>query len=123
MLKFCIDDPAVWTPAFVWLNINSSSFKSVWYDDIPLNPRVRPVNVFVVSPVYVIISLSIFNNPYWLGNPFVLETDKVSTVCVLIPTDNVGFIATTSGVKLSRLRYWSKFSAISTTPLWYSCEI
>ena len=74
-------------------------------------------------PVYVKISLSIFKSPYWLGNPFVLETLTVFTSCVPIPTNNVESPDSFSGVKLSKSKYWSKFSAISTTPLWNSCEI
>ena len=33
----------------------------------PLNPRTQPVKEVVPIPVYVIISSSIFSNPYLLG--------------------------------------------------------
>ena len=55
---------------------------------IPLNPRSQPVNVLVVIPVYVNISLSTLNRPYWSGNPFVLETFIVVSA-VPIPTERV----------------------------------
>ena len=69
------------------------------------------------------ISSSILSKPYLFGNPFVLDTVTVSNSCVPIPTDKEVVSVTTSGVRLSRSRYWSKFSAISTTPPWYSWEI
>ena len=72
--------------------------------------------------MYVIISSLIFSNPYWFGNPFVVGTViVVSTVLML--EDNVVEPTITSGVRLSTLRYWSKFSTISTGPPWYSWEI
>ena len=72
--------------------------------------------------MYVIISSSIFSNPYWFGNPFVVGTVMV-VAAVSILEDNVVEPTTTSGVRLSTLRYWSKFSTISVGPPWYSCEI
>ena len=103
-------------------NISSSWFISPWYDVIPLNPRLQPVNVLVVRPVYVIISLSIFNSPYSDGNPFVLLTLMVVSVDA-IPTSRIVLSTTTSGVKLSSFKYCSRFSAISTGPPWYSWAI
>ena len=76
---------------------------------IPLNPRTHPVKLFVVSPVYVITSSSIFNKPYWFGNPLVLETEIISLL-TSISADKVVDPITTSGVRLSTFRYWSKFS-------------
>ena len=69
------------------------------------------------------ISSSIFNNPYSSGYPLVppltvivVSVDDISEDRVVIPT-------ITSDTKVSRFKYWSKFSAISTGPLWYSWEI
>ena len=71
---------------------------------IPLKPRIQPVNVLVVIPVYDIISSSIFNKPYSLGNPLVLGTcisvsvEFIADVILVTPT-------TTSGTRLSTFRY------------------
>ena len=71
---------------------------------IPLNPRLQPVKLFVVIPVYVITSFSILKRPNSFGNPFVLTTSMVvdevsmSLVSFVSPT-------TTSGVKLSNFMY------------------
>ena len=71
---------------------------------IPLNPRIQPVKLFVVIPVYVITSFSILKRPYSFGNPFVLLTLTVVSV-VVIPLVNFVSPTTTSGVKLSNLIY------------------
>ena len=65
---------------------------------------MQPVNVLVVTPVYVIISSSIFKSPYSLGNPFVeftttVESDIDMPVCK--DTDP----AITSGDRLLRFKY------------------
>ena len=68
-----------------------------------------------VIPVYEIISSFIFNNPYSFGKPFVLGTvivvsvDDIAEDILLTPT-------TTSGTKLSGLRYRSKLLIISIEP-------
>ena len=89
---------------------------------MPENPRIQPVNVFVVIPVYVIISLSIFNNPYLEGYPFVEVTVTTPTDAEILVVSPVN-PTITSGVKLSSFWYWSRFSTISTVPPWYSWEI
>ena len=67
-------------------------------------------------------SLSILRSPYWLGNPFVLETLIVvsidDTVLLVVVLSTI-----TSGFKLSNFKYWSKLSLISIGPPWYSWEI
>jgi len=81
----------------------------------PLNPRIQPLNVVSVFSLYVIISSSIFKIPYEFGNPFVEFTTIV--VCeLLIDSDKVTDPPTTSGVRLSNFKYWSKFSTISVGP-------
>ena len=55
-------------------------------------------------PVYEIISLSTFNNPYSDGKPFVLGTFIVVSV-VDIPAVTVVTPTTTSGTKLSAFKY------------------
>ena len=112
----------VWIPAVLVSNINSPGLFVSLYDVIPLKPLTQPVNVLVVIPVYVIISSSTFKSPYSFGNPFVVDTIIVSDVEV-IPDVSVVTPTTTSGVKLSNLRYWSKLSPISTTPPLCSWEM
>ena len=74
------------------------------YPVTPLKPRIQPVKVVSVFPVYVIISSSIFNNPYVSGYPFV---DKTLIVVSDKETEEVKvvFPNITSGTKLSTLRY------------------
>ena len=60
--------------AFVSLKVRNSGFPCVSISDIPLNPRIHPVNEVLVFPVYVMISSSIFSNPYLSGNPVVWFT-------------------------------------------------
>ena len=72
--------------------------------------------------MYVIISSSILNSPYWLGNPFVDET-TISEVVDVIPEDKIVLSTMTSGVRLLISIYCSKLSEISVGPPWYSCEI
>ena len=86
------------------------------YVVIPLNPLVHPVNVLVVTPVYVIISSSIFKRPYSCGNPLVLGETVIVSVVESIPDATVATPATTSFVKLSILIYLSIFSPISREP-------
>ena len=71
---------------------------------MPLKPRIQPVKLFVVIPVYVITSFSILNNPYSFGKPFVLLTFIVVSL-VDIPIVNFVSPTTTSGVKLSNFMY------------------
>ena len=77
--KFVNVEPEVWDAALVSSNFKLSRFISsnedetpTLYPVIPLNPRIQPVNVVEVIPVYDIISSSILSNPYSDGNPFVL---------------------------------------------------
>ena len=63
---------------------------------MPLNPLVHPVNVLVVTPVYVIISLSIFKRPYSCGNPLVLGETVIVSVVESIPDEILAIPATTS---------------------------
>ena len=58
-----VPTPTAWAPALDDENTNSSGSSGLLKEVIPLNPRIHPVNEFVVNPVYVIISLSIFNRP------------------------------------------------------------
>ena len=44
-------------------NTNSSGLISLLYEETPLKPRIHPVNVKSVFPVYVIISLPILMSP------------------------------------------------------------
>ena len=105
----------MWIPATLVENISSPLFTGSVYDVIPLNPLTQPVNVFVVRPVYVIISSSILNRPYSFGNPFVDDTFN-TVLSVDIPDVRVVTPTTTSGVRLSSLIYWSKLSLISIVP-------
>ena len=74
------------------------------YPDIPLKPRIHPVNEVDVIPVYEIISSLIFNNPYSDGNPFVLATEIIVS-SESISDDNVVPPVITSGTKLSDFKY------------------
>ena len=49
-----VPTPTAWDAAFDVENINSSGSSGLLNDVIPLNPRIHPVNEFVVNPVYVI---------------------------------------------------------------------
>ena len=69
--KFVNVEPEVWEVAVVSLNFKLSRFISsnedetpTLYPVIPLKPRIQPVNVVEVIPVYDIISSSILSNPY-----------------------------------------------------------
>ena len=68
------------------------------------------------------ISSSIFNKPYWLGNPLVLLTLIVVSPIVVITVVMVPSTIT-SGVRLSNFKYSYKLSEMSTGPPWYSWEI
>ena len=64
------------------------------------------MNVFVVIPVYVIISSSILSRPYFCGNPLVLVTVIIPTLTsVPIPVLRLTLSTTTSGVRLSNFKY------------------
>ena len=65
--------------AFVSLNVKNSGLPAVSIAEIPLNPRIHPVNEVSVFPVYVIISLSIFKRPYFYGKPVVWFTLIISS--------------------------------------------
>ena len=69
--KFVTVPPALWDDESVEENAKDSLF-GCW--SIPLKPRIHPVKLFVVIPVYVIISSSILNRPYFCGNPIVWLT-------------------------------------------------
>ena len=123
------DDPEVCDAAnvssnfnFSWLISSRDEETPTLYPVIPLNPRIQPVKDVEVIPVYEIISSSIFNNPYSLGNPFVL-----GTVIVVSDVDIAEEIlvrpTTTSGTRLSTLKYWSKLLIRSLGPPWNSWEI
>ena len=103
-------------------NTNSDGLLSWWYVVIPLKPRIHPVKLLVVIPVYVITSFSILKRPYSFGNPLVLLTFTVVSVIVI---SFVSFVSptTTSGVKLSNFMYWSKLSVRSIGPPWYSWDM
>ena len=58
--------PVCATPTDV-LKSRTSGFVGCLKALTPLNPRTQPVNEVVPIPVYVIISSSIFSNPYLLG--------------------------------------------------------
>ena len=62
------------------------------------------MKVFVVIPVYFMISSSIFKRPYFGGNPFVLDTVMVSSLSV-IEDSNIELSTIISGVKLSNFKY------------------
>ena len=68
------------------------------------------------------ISLLIFKRPYDGGKPFTLST-VIWVSPELIEEESAVDPTITSGIRLSNFRYWSKFSAISTVPPWYSCEM
>jgi len=108
--------------AFVLLKVKNSGEPAVSIADIPLKPRIQPVNEVAVFPVYVIISLSIFKRPYSEGNPLVLATVIVVSVSE-ISDDKLVDPVTTSGTKLSDFKYWSKFVIRSLGPPWNSCEM
>ena len=80
------------------------------------------MKVVDVIPVYEIISSFILSNPYSLGKPFVLGTvivvseELMSADIVVVPT-------TTSGTRLSTLRYRSKLLIMSLVPPWNSWEM
>ena len=74
------------------------------YPVIPLKPRIHPVNVVEVIPVYEIISSSILSNPYSDGKPLVLGTVMVVSE-VDIPDKIVVTPTITSGAKLSTFKY------------------
>ena len=96
-------EPDVWDDADVSLNFKLSRLISSKEDDIPtlkpvtpLKPRIHPIKVVEVIPVYDIISSSIFNNPYSDGNPFVLGT-VITVSDVDMSADIVVTPTTTSG--------------------------
>ena len=127
--KFVKDEPDVWDVAVVSSNFKLSRFISskeeetpTLYPVIPLKPRIHPVKVVEVIPVYEIISSSILSNPYSDGKPLVLGTvivvsvSDISAEMVVTPT-------TTSGTKFSTFRYWSKLVIKSWAPPWNSWEM
>ena len=127
--RFVKDDPDVWEVAVVSSNFKLSRLISsreeetpTLYPVIPLNPRIHPVNVVEVIPVYDIISSSILSNPYSDGKPLVLGTVIVVSL-VDIPTEIVVIPTIISGTKLSTFKYWSKLVIKSVAPPWNSCEI
>ena len=127
--KFVKDEPDVWEVAVVslkfklsWFIFNNEDDTPTLYPVIPLNPRIQPVKVVEVIPVYDIISSSILSNPYSDGKPLVLGTVIVVSV-VDIPAEIVVTPTTTSGTKLSTFKYWSKLVIKSVAPPWNSCEI
>ena len=63
LLKLITVAPTVWTSDWVWAKFANSAASSFDIWSIPLNPLAQPKNLLVVFPVYVIISLSIFNKP------------------------------------------------------------
>ena len=75
-----------------WFILTSEEEIPTLYPVTPLKPRIHPVNVVDVIPVYDIISSLIFNRPYSDGNPFVLGTvivssvDEISDEIVVVPT-------------------------------------
>ena len=53
----------LWSSALDVENIRSSGTSGFLNEVIPLNPRIHPVKLLVVIPVYVIISSLIFKRP------------------------------------------------------------
>ena len=109
--KFVNVEPDSCGTAIVSSNFRLSRFISRSEDEIPtlnpvipLNPRMQPVNVVDVIPVYDIISSSILSKPYSDGNPFVLGTVIVVSVFD-IAAEIVVTPTTTSGTKLSTFKY------------------
>ena len=127
--KFVNVAPVTWDAAVVLLNLRLSRLTSnrdedipTLYPVIPLKPRIQPVNVVDVIPVYEIISSSILSNPYSDGKPFVLGT--VIVVSVVDISDKVVVTpTTTSGTRLSTFKYWDRLLIKSEDPPWNSCEI
>ena len=68
------------------------------------------------------ISSSIFNSPYSDGNPLVLST-VITVSSESIDDESVVVPVTTSGTKLSDLKYWSKLLIKSEGPPWNSWEM
>ena len=66
-----------WNSDSLDLKLNSEYKFLFDISSIPLNPRTHPTNEVSVFEVYVIISLSIFSNPYLVGNPIVWFTFNV----------------------------------------------
>jgi len=58
-----VPTPTAWLDALDDEKTNSSGSSGLLKEVIPAKPRIQPVNEFVVSPVYEIISLSIFKRP------------------------------------------------------------
>ena len=81
----------------------------------PLNPRIHPVNEVVPIPVYVIISSSIFNNPYLLGYPFV-ESTKIVEEYDSVLVDNPVYSVSAAPTNVCNLVYLSRFSAMLIDP-------
>ena len=105
--RLVTDVSLVWVEAEVSSNLRLSLFTSnnedvipTLYPVIPLKPRMHPVKVFVVIPVYVIISSSIFTNPYSEGKPFVLGT-VITVSDADISSDKVVNPTTTSGTRFA----------------------
>ena len=69
----------------------------------------------------MIISSSIFSNPFLGGKPLVLFTN-ISVSFNPTAEVNVVYPDIASGVRLSSFKYKSKFSAISAGPPGKSCE-
>ena len=127
MLKFSTFTPSIWDSADEDEKTISDGLLESLKDVIPLKPRLQSVKVFVPAiPVYVIISFPIFNNPYSLGNESLIEFEEVTVIVldvVPIPTARVVSPLTTSVVKLSNFKYWSKLSTRSIGPPVYSWEM
>ena len=81
----------------------------------PLNPRIHPVNEVVPIPVYVMISSSIFNNPYLLGYPFV-ESTKIVEEYDSVLVDNPVYSVSAAPTNVCNLVYLSRFSAMLIDP-------
>jgi len=87
----------------------------------PLKPLTTPVKEFVVMPVYVIISSSIFASPHSAGNPLVLFT-KITSASAETSAVSSYSPYTSEELRLFKSRYWSKFEAKSIAPPWNSWE-
>ena len=74
LLKFLTLDLSAWVPTPDFVKVRYSGAFVFWLFSIPLKPRVQPINEVEPIPVYVIISSSIFSNPYWDGHPSVEST-------------------------------------------------
>ena len=73
------------------------------------------MNDVVPIPVYVIISSSIFSNPYFFGYPFV-ESTKIVDEYDSVFVDNPVYSVSAAPTYVCNLVYLSRFSAMFIDP-------